>query len=152
MGPALGYITASLLLAKWLYLDDEPPVNEKDPRWVGCWYPGLLIAGGVVFIISALLISFPEHLVDHKKEEAAAKRREKKEAKKKGRANNNNNKLKGDEIKNSNMPKLETIEEEIERNFEFLDSEPSVSGASSASNKNEDSESNSPSIFTGKVF
>lgn len=146
-------------------MNETPPIDEKDPRWVGCWYPGLLIAGGIVFILSVLLCTFPEHLTEQRRIEIEQKREQKRkariEAKKQRLAVRNaarsEDDASGDEKNgavDAKVPSkpLETIDEEadeitaeIDRSFEFLDSEHSGIGSA-----NDDSiSSSSPSIFTG---
>lgn len=169
LGPALGYITASILLSKWLYLNETPPIDEKDPRWVGCWYPGLLIVAGIVFLFSSLLMSFPEHLKEERRREIQAKRVVKRKEKLTARqerlnqmAQNRNGGAANKEDPNSAMGdfkkaqanKLETIDEaaeisaEIDKSFEFLDSEHG--GGDSNTSMTNESESEPSIIFTGR--
>lgn len=170
LGPALGYITASVLLSKWIYLHETPPIDEKDPRWVGCWYPGLLIVAGVVFLLSAMLMSFPEHLKEEGRRELQAKRdlrrKEKLAARQerfsqitisKGRApmTSTTTTIAGAVVELKQVPaKLETIDEaaeisaEIDKSFEFLDSEEHGGSGTSITNE---SRSPTPSIFTSMI-
>lgn len=142
-----------MLLSKWLYPNETPPIDEKDPRWVGCWYPGFLIAGGVVFIFSSLLMSFPEHLTEKCRLDIESKRQRRKDEKLAVRQKRAGNEATNGETKQA-PAKLETIDEaaeitaEIDKTFEFLDSEQTGIGSNLGSS-NDDSISSSPSIFTG---
>ncbi|CAF0877365.1 unnamed protein product [Brachionus calyciflorus] len=100
---------ASGLLSKWLYLDETPPIKDSDPKWVGCWFLGFIIASGLVLIISILLLSFPDAI----RAEAKAKHAEKK--------------------KNRKKIKLETIQENDEIpsiNFDLISSSISTTSTS----------------------
>ncbi len=66
LGPALGYLLASLLLSKWVTpWDPNPPnITESDPRWVGLWWVGFLCSAGLTVFFSMFMITFPRYLPD----------------------------------------------------------------------------------------
>lgn len=78
MGPAAGYLLASLLLSKWLYLNEPAPVTQSDPRWVGSWFLGFLIASGLVLIVSFIMLSFPDAIHANAKAKKVERRNRKK--------------------------------------------------------------------------
>ncbi len=64
-------------------MTEKPPISEKDPRWVGCWYIGFLISAGSIGILSILFITFPESVthiakkkIEHKKLQKATKKQQ----------------------------------------------------------------------------
>ncbi|XP_036443587.1 solute carrier organic anion transporter family member 2B1 [Colossoma macropomum] len=64
IGPALGYLMGSFLLR--YYVDFNLPLNEPpkrdDPRWVGAWWLGFLIAGTFLFLTSLPYLFFPRSM------------------------------------------------------------------------------------------
>jgi len=41
-GPAVGYLSASFLLSKWINVNEQAPVSENDSRWVFKLYCSVL--------------------------------------------------------------------------------------------------------------
>ncbi|XP_064208843.1 solute carrier organic anion transporter family member 2B1 [Anguilla rostrata] len=71
-GPAAGFILGSLM--QRLYVDIDKPgtvarLTNNDPRWVGAWWLGFLVAAGFLFLVSIPYLFFPREMP---KEESAA--------------------------------------------------------------------------------
>ncbi len=63
IGPTLGYILGGALLSVQEDLTSTPEdINQDDPRWIGAWWLGFIIAGTLVIVLSPLLTLFPERL------------------------------------------------------------------------------------------
>ncbi|XP_053703882.1 solute carrier organic anion transporter family member 2B1 [Synchiropus splendidus] len=66
LGPAIGFIIASLTLKLFVDIDKnltEPlELNQKDPRWVGAWWLGFLLASGLLLLAAIPYIFFPRHM------------------------------------------------------------------------------------------
>lgn len=73
IGPAFGYIMSSAVLR--LYVDiDKMPLNEKklthgDPRWIGAWWLGFLIAATLLSLTSLPYLFFPRKMSKEEIEE-----------------------------------------------------------------------------------
>lgn len=74
LGPAIGYLLASLLLAKWVNINETAPVSDIDPRWVGCWYIGFLISALLMVLLSIVLITFPDSISHSARQKLAMKK------------------------------------------------------------------------------
>ena len=63
MGPMLGFWTGSYFNKR--YYNGEAPhgISPRDPMWIGRWWGGFLLIGGVLFLPSLLLFCFrnPKH-------------------------------------------------------------------------------------------
>ncbi|CAH0562581.1 unnamed protein product [Brassicogethes aeneus] len=62
LGPAIGYGLASICLKLYISPTLTPTIDNKDPRWLGAWWLGWIILGGLLFIFSTLLAFFPKTL------------------------------------------------------------------------------------------
>ncbi|XP_017559898.1 solute carrier organic anion transporter family member 2B1 [Pygocentrus nattereri] len=65
IGPALGYLMASFLLRYYVdfnILLGELPLKRDDPRWVGAWWLGFLLAGTFLFLTSLPYLFFPRSM------------------------------------------------------------------------------------------
>lgn len=62
LGPAIGYALASVCLKIYISPTLTPTVDNKDPRWLGAWWLGWIILGGIIFIFASLLALFPKQL------------------------------------------------------------------------------------------
>ncbi|KAL7853648.1 hypothetical protein AOLI_G00204920 [Acnodon oligacanthus] len=65
IGPALGYLMGSFLLRYYVdfnTLTGEPPLRRDDPRWVGAWWLGFLLAGTFLFLTSLPYLFFPRSM------------------------------------------------------------------------------------------
>ncbi|KAK6619421.1 hypothetical protein RUM43_012178 [Polyplax serrata] len=62
LGPAIGYALASFCLKLYVSPNLHPTINLNDPRWLGAWWLGWLILGGILAFLSALIALFPKTL------------------------------------------------------------------------------------------
>ncbi|GJQ65785.1 hypothetical protein Trydic_g11955 [Trypoxylus dichotomus] len=62
LGPAIGYALASVCLKIYISPTLTPTINNKDPRWLGAWWLGWIILGGIIFVFASLLALFPKQL------------------------------------------------------------------------------------------
>ncbi|AWO99640.1 putative solute carrier organic anion transporter family member 2B1 [Scophthalmus maximus] len=66
IGPALGFITGSLMLRYYVDFDklspDEIELDSKDLRWVGAWWLGFLVASCLVFLTALPYLFFPRNM------------------------------------------------------------------------------------------
>lgn len=60
IGPALGFLAASVSLS--LYEDPfvRPDIANTDPRWIGCWWLGFVFWGCVLLVTSVPVLLFPK--------------------------------------------------------------------------------------------
>ncbi|XP_062868011.1 solute carrier organic anion transporter family member 2B1 isoform X2 [Trichomycterus rosablanca] len=76
IGPAFGYLMSSFMLR--LYVDfntmssDEIVLKRGDPRWVGAWWLGFLLAGTFLFLTSLPYLFFPRSMTTQENCEAPA--------------------------------------------------------------------------------
>ncbi|XP_026465595.1 solute carrier organic anion transporter family member 5A1-like [Ctenocephalides felis] len=62
LGPAVGYALSSLCLKFFISPSLTPVINNTDMRWLGAWWVGWLILGGILFIFATILGMFPKTL------------------------------------------------------------------------------------------
>lgn len=64
IGPALGYLMGSFLLRFYVDFNTVFPVKmrREDPRWVGAWWLGFLLAGTLLFLTSLPYLFFPRSM------------------------------------------------------------------------------------------
>ncbi|OCT93402.1 solute carrier organic anion transporter family member 2B1 isoform X2 [Xenopus laevis] len=66
MGPGVAFILGSAMLRFYVDIDklsaDEIILTPKDPRWIGAWWLGYLVAGSVVAIASIPYFIFPREM------------------------------------------------------------------------------------------
>ncbi|KAI4889888.1 hypothetical protein NFI96_023910 [Prochilodus magdalenae] len=74
IGPALGYLMGSFLLR--FYVDfntlSEVPIDRNDPRWVGAWWLGFLLAGTFLILTSLPYLFFPRSMTKQETTEILA--------------------------------------------------------------------------------
>ncbi|KAI5096822.1 solute carrier organic anion transporter family member 2B1, partial [Silurus meridionalis] len=67
LGPAMGYLLSSVLLRVYVDFNIMLPVDivleRKDPRWVGAWWMGFLLAGTLLFLTSLPYLFFPRSMI-----------------------------------------------------------------------------------------
>ncbi|KAH8291203.1 hypothetical protein KR054_009739 [Drosophila jambulina] len=62
LGPAIGYALASFCLRLYIAPQMHPVINNKDPRWLGAWWLGWLVMGGLLAFSGVFLSMFPKDL------------------------------------------------------------------------------------------
>ena len=62
LGPTLGYMLGSASLKMYVNPGVEVDFNEKDPRWIGAWWFGYPIIGGLILVFAIPLVCFPQRL------------------------------------------------------------------------------------------
>ncbi|KAM9540220.1 solute carrier organic anion transporter family member 2B1-like [Salvelinus alpinus] len=72
IGPAFGFMMGSFMLRFYVDIDkmskDEIGLERGDPRWVGAWWLGFVVAASFLFLTSLPYLFFPKQMP---KEEAA---------------------------------------------------------------------------------
>ncbi|KAK7130835.1 hypothetical protein R3I94_016094 [Phoxinus phoxinus] len=76
IGPALGYMMSSVLLRFFVDVEkissDEVLLKHNDPRWVGAWWLGFLIAATLLLLTSLPYLFFPKKISREENEETPA--------------------------------------------------------------------------------
>ncbi|XP_055624155.1 solute carrier organic anion transporter family member 74D-like isoform X2 [Toxorhynchites rutilus septentrionalis] len=62
IGPAFGYSLASCCLKLYISPMMTPTVTNEDPRWLGAWWIGWIVLGGILGILSPFMAMFPKQL------------------------------------------------------------------------------------------
>uniref|UniRef100_A0A146XWM9 Solute carrier organic anion transporter family member n=1 Tax=Fundulus heteroclitus TaxID=8078 RepID=A0A146XWM9_FUNHE len=66
IGPAFGFVTGSFMLRFFVDFDkltkEEIELDEKDPRWVGAWWLGFLVASSLLFLAALPYLFFPREM------------------------------------------------------------------------------------------
>ena len=61
-GPATGIIGGGALLKVWVDGNDKIPTDIPSELWVGNWWIGFLLVGGMVIVVGLLIIGLPHKL------------------------------------------------------------------------------------------
>jgi len=64
LGPAVGYLMNGKLLDHWIDPSNPPPdgLTPKSSMWMGNWWMGYMIFGGISFVFLPVLSCFPRYL------------------------------------------------------------------------------------------
>ncbi|XP_036381358.1 solute carrier organic anion transporter family member 2B1-like [Megalops cyprinoides] len=65
IGPAVGFMLGSFMLRFYVDIDKPgkmPELTNADPRWVGAWWLGFLLAAGFLFLTSLPYFFFPRKM------------------------------------------------------------------------------------------
>uniref|UniRef100_A0A8C7VZ64 Solute carrier organic anion transporter family member n=1 Tax=Oncorhynchus mykiss TaxID=8022 RepID=A0A8C7VZ64_ONCMY len=66
IGPAFGFMMGSFMLRFYVDIDkmskDQIGLERKDPRWVGAWWLGFLVAASFLFLTSLPYLFFPRQM------------------------------------------------------------------------------------------
>ena len=73
LGPGLGSILGGFCLRQYVYPGLEGDLIEGDEGWLGAWWLGFVIVGGLTAIIAPLLAFFPQRLESNDGEMTDAK-------------------------------------------------------------------------------
>ena len=74
LGPTLGFFLGSFCLRTYVNPSIDPGFSEGDPRWMGAWWLGYPIIGGLLLFFTFPLTFFPQRLP---KQDTDASRKEK---------------------------------------------------------------------------
>lgn len=76
IGPAFGYMMAAVLLRSFVDIDKmssaEITLRNDDPRWVGAWWLGFLVAGTILLLTSLPYMFFPRKMFKEEISDAPA--------------------------------------------------------------------------------
>lgn len=78
LGPALGFILGSLCTLLYVDLSADPQITQKDPRWVGAWWLGLVCISALLMLASLAMFAFPKRLSTCRVLAPSVKKRERK--------------------------------------------------------------------------
>lgn len=68
LGPVLGFTLGALLLQYYVDLFSyDVDLTPSDPRWVGAWWGGFIICGGLLLMLSVPFLAFPKKLIKEQK-------------------------------------------------------------------------------------
>ncbi|KAK3087583.1 hypothetical protein FSP39_007828 [Pinctada imbricata] len=77
LGPVLGYGLGALLLQYYVdVFSYEVDISPSDPQWIGAWWGGFIICGGLLLCLVPVFLSFPRVLVNEKKKLLESKTKE----------------------------------------------------------------------------
>lgn len=62
LAPAIGLNVASFFLKFYVAPQLHPTINNRDPRWIGAWWPGYIIFACLSFILVPVMAMFPKVL------------------------------------------------------------------------------------------
>eukprot|EP00063_Salmo_salar_P078067 XP_014052902.1 PREDICTED: solute carrier organic anion transporter family member 2B1-like isoform X1 [Salmo salar] len=66
IGPAFGFMMGSFMLSFYVDIDkmskDQIGLERRDPRWVGAWWLGFLVAASFLFLTSLPYLFFPRQM------------------------------------------------------------------------------------------
>ncbi|KAK8787517.1 hypothetical protein V5799_022717 [Amblyomma americanum] len=62
VGPMLGYVSASVCLSIYESPFENPGIGRTHPNWIGAWWMGFVIWGGVMVLMSLPMSLFPKHI------------------------------------------------------------------------------------------
>lgn len=65
-GPVLGFFLGFFALNIYIEPSLTPIITKKDPRWLGAWWLGWVILGGLMLIFAFLIGLFPKQLPKRK--------------------------------------------------------------------------------------
>ncbi|KAL0994352.1 hypothetical protein UPYG_G00121000 [Umbra pygmaea] len=70
IGPAFGYMMGSFMLRFYVDIDklskDQIFLEQKDPRWIGAWWLGFVVAASFLFLTSLPYLLFPRQMPKEK--------------------------------------------------------------------------------------
>lgn len=65
LGPLLGFSMTAILLKIYVHPFSNPGLQPSDPRWVGAWWIGCLVLGGLFSVVALLTSIFPRRMRDN---------------------------------------------------------------------------------------
>lgn len=78
-GPVLGFLLGFAALNIYIEPSLTPIITKKDPRWLGAWWLGWVVLGGLMLIFSIFIGMFPKQLPKRKQSAIDAAECERKE-------------------------------------------------------------------------
>ncbi|XP_038674778.1 solute carrier organic anion transporter family member 2B1 [Scyliorhinus canicula] len=83
LGPAFGFVLGSAVLRLYVDIDktpaDQVPLQFGNPRWVGAWWLGFLLAASCVLLVSIPYFFFPREMPKEKSEDPEGESKSEKE-------------------------------------------------------------------------
>jgi len=70
LGPGLGYVLGSASLKLYVAPGRAPGLAEGDDGWLGAWWLGFVVVGGLTAVIAPILALFPQRLPGEEETEA----------------------------------------------------------------------------------